>query len=62
MLQLILVELLLKRRLQYKLAKFLVLCNNVLAVLPRCQLNLDIQLFLVVYVETFLVLVCSKIN
>ena len=29
---------------------------------PPCQLDLDIQLFLVVYVEAFLALVCNKIN
>ena len=48
--------------LQYKLAKFSFLYSDVLTVLSPCQLDLNIQLFLVVYVEAFFVLVCSKTN
>ena len=33
-----------------------------MTVLPPCQLELDIQLFLVVYVEAFLAHVCNKIK
>ena len=43
-------------------SKFSFLYNDVLTALPPCQLDLDIQLFLVVYVETFLVLVSIKTN
>ena len=46
--------------LQYKLAKFSFLYSDVLTVLAPWQLDLNIQLFLVVYVEAFFVLVCSK--
>ena len=50
------------KRLQYKLAKFSFLFNDVLVVLPSCQRDLDIQLFLAVYINAFLVLVSSKTN
>ena len=43
-------------------SKLSFLYNDVLTVPPPCQLDLDIQLFLVVYVEAFLVLVCNKTN
>ena len=46
------------------LTKFSFLYNDVLTVLPPCQRDLDIQLFLeaFLYVEAFLVLVCNKTN